>query len=283
MDPQEFDQKLADKIKEEKIAPKPRWHFLLKDYVVWASGALALLIGAAAISVMVYLLKYNGWEVREEMHKSVLEFFLLTLPYFWIIFLGIFVFILYYNLKHTKKGYRYPVWFIAISGVLASIILGGIFFLFGLGQRIDNVLGQNAPLYEIVINRQLAFWFNPEDGRLAGVIASDITDGYFYIIDPTGEVWQILAPQSAGDPRFSDFFQAGEPVNLIGELIGENKFRADIIRLLVPGRGFFDRPNIRDSRNHCFDDVCLPPLPPSIHRPPRNMMPADFSYPMRQR
>ncbi|MCX6794602.1 MAG: hypothetical protein NTY31_01190 [Candidatus Falkowbacteria bacterium] len=275
MNPEEFDQKLTEKIKEAKIAPKPRWHFLLKDYVVWVAGALALLIGAAAVSVMIYLLKNNGWELREETHKSVIEFFLLTLPYFWIIFLGIFVFILYYNLKHTKKGYRYPVWLIALAGVLSSIILGSIFFLFGLGQRIDNVLGQSAPLYEIVMNRQLSFWFNPEEGRLAGIIISEVDDGNFYLVDSAGDDWQVLGRNSGSDSRSPDFLKAGEPINLIGQILEDKKFRADIIRPLVPGRGFFTRPKIRQNRAHCFDDICLPPLPPSANMIPGNLIPEN--------
>jgi len=276
MDPKEFDQKLVEKIKEARITPKPRWHFLLKDYVVLATGALALLIGAAAVSVMIYLFKYNGWELQEQTHKSGLEFFLLTLPYFWLIFLGVFVFILYYNLKHTKKGYRYPVWFIAAAGVLASIILGSIFYLFGLGQKIDNVLGERAPLYETVINRQLTFWLNPEEGRLAGIIASEIVDGNFYIIDPAGNAWQISSRGSGNNPHFPDFLKAGEPINLIGRIIEDNNFQAEVIRPLVPGRGFFARPKIRENREHCFDNACRPPLPPAAEMLPENLIPGKM-------
>lgn len=263
MDPKEFDQKLVEKISRENIAPKPRWHFLLKDYVVWISGALSLLVGAATVSVMIYLIKYNGWEFRGETNKSFLEFFLLTLPYFWIIFLGIFVFILYYNLKHTKKGYRYPVWLVAVSGVLSSIILGSVFFLFGIGQKIDNVLGERAPLYEIVINRQLSFWFNPGEGRLAGMIASDIVGGNFYLVDPTGQTWLVSDQKIGAEVRQPEFIKAGEPVNLIGQVTGDNTFQAEIIRPLVPGRGFFSRPNMRENRGHCLNNSCFPPLPPA--------------------
>jgi len=261
MDPQEFDQKLVEKIKEEKMTPKPRWHFLLKNYVVWATGALSLLVGAAAVSVMIYLLKYNGWELREETNKSILEFFLVTLPYFWIIFLGIFIFILYYNLKHTKKGYRYPVGFIAVAGILSSIILGGIFYLFGLGQKIDNVLGEKAPLYETIINRQLSFWLNPDEGRLTGIIASEVVNGNFYLVDPSGNAWQIQMRDSVLSYRLPDFLKTGEPVNIIGQIADDNIFQAAIIKPLMPGRGFFDRPNIRESRKRCLDNGCLPPLP----------------------
>lgn len=252
----EFDKKLAEKIKEEKLAPKPRWHFLLKDYVVWASGTLSLLIGAATVSVMIYLLKYNGWELREETHKSFLEFLILTLPYFWIIFSGLFIFILYYNLKHTKKGYRYPVWAIVMSGFFASLILGSIFYLFGVGQRIDNVLGARAPMYEKVMNRQIPFWFNPEEGRLAGTVSSEVENESFYLVDPAGQVWQVTSRSSKDNLHMFDFFKIGEPVNIIGEIAGTYHFRADFIRPFVPGHGFF---KVR-GRSHCLEKEC--PLAP---------------------
>lgn len=257
-----FDQKLVEKIKEEKMAPKPRWHFLLKNQVVWLAGALSLLIGAAAVSVMIYLLKNNGWELQAQTNKSALEFLLLTLPYFWIVFLGIFVFVLYYNVKHTATGYRYPVWVIAAFGVLASILLGSIFHVFAIGQKIDNVLGVRAPLYEVVINRQLSFWFNPAEGRLAGVVAIGVADGNFYLIDPAGEAWQIISNNLSDGAHMSDFLRVGEPVNIIGAVVDDNKFRADFIRPLVPGRRFFDRPGIKEHRGRCLQDNCLRPLPP---------------------
>lgn len=256
MDINDFDQKLVAKIKENNIAPKPRWHFLLKNYVIWAVGLLALLIGAAAVSVMIYLFKYNGWEIREGIHKSLWEFFLLTLPYFWIIFLGLFVFILYYNFKHTKHGYRYPVWFMIMASILSSIILGSFFFLAGLGEKIDNVLGERAPLYNTVINRHLDFWFNPAEGRLIGIVTERDDDQGFTIIDPRGDSWQVTVQP---DIRSVDL-RVDQPVDLIGRILDSNQFEAEIIRPLLPGRGFLSRPKARG--NHCPPDGCRPPFRP---------------------
>ena len=43
-----FEQSLLDKIKTRHLAPKPRWRFLLSDYAVWGTGALALVIGGVS-------------------------------------------------------------------------------------------------------------------------------------------------------------------------------------------------------------------------------------------
>ncbi|MEI7620596.1 MAG: hypothetical protein WCJ57_03440 [Candidatus Falkowbacteria bacterium] len=261
MDTKEFDQKLVDKINEAKISPKPRWYFLLKNYAIWAAGFLALLAGSLAVSVMIYLIRYNGWETRIETHKSLWEFLLMTLPYFWIIFLGIFVFILYYNFKHTKGGYRYPVYLVAIFSVLVSIILGAAFYFLGLGQKIDNILGERAPLYEKVLNPQMAFWFNPEEGRLVGIIASEVVDNNFHIIDPSGSAWQILGREDKKDSHLNSLLKAGQPVNIVGYVVEENNFQAENIRPIVPGRGFFSRPEMKKHRERCLKGGCVSPSP----------------------
>ncbi|MFA6995016.1 MAG: hypothetical protein WC249_01240 [Patescibacteria group bacterium] len=240
MDIDGFEQKLVAKIRDEKITPYPRWHFLLKNYVVWVVGIVALFIGAAAVSVMIYFFKYSGWEIREEAHKSLVDFLLLTLPYFWIIFLGIFVFILYYNLHHTKRGYRYPIWLIVVASVVLSAILGGILFLAGWGQKIDDLLGEQVPFYDTVINRQLGFLFNPDEGRLVGLVSGQNNDQSFNIIDPLGNQWQVF---SKSGKRSLDVLELHQPIGLVGKMISENIFEARVIRPIHPGRRFLSRPH----------------------------------------
>lgn len=232
-----FAEHLLEKIKEENISPKPRWHFLLKNYVVWVFGALALIFGSAAISVIIYLLKYNNWEMGLRLDVGFLSFFLMTLPYLWLIFLGLFIFVLSYNIKHSPKGYRYPFSFIIIFAILISIILGELFFLAGLGRKIDDVLGQKAPLYARMFNPQLDFWFNPREGRLAGLAV--LSEDDLNIIDPTGKVWKVILPAQVSNDL--EPFN-GQPLHLIGEIISETTFEAKVIKIPQAGRAFMSRP-----------------------------------------
>jgi hypothetical protein len=273
-----FDQKLVAKIKEEKMAPRPRWHFLLKNYVIWATGLLSLLIGAAAVSVMIYLLKYNDWEIYDQTKHGFGEFILMTLPYFWLLFLALFVYILYYNFKHTKRGYRYPVWLIALLSVLASALLGLVFFLSGLGEQIDDVLGAQAPWYEKVLNQQIPFWFSPSEGRLTGIVIDRGVDNEFTIIDPAGALWQV--DLAANNLSAYKEVVVGVPVRIIGQSFlaqasstaaNTNHFSAKVVHAAHPGHGFFERPGMRRHLPvpvHCAGDQCLVVPGPPILGPP---------------
>lgn len=238
-----FENKLLAKIKEEKISPKPRWQFLLKNYVVWSVGLISLIIGAIAVSVMIYLFKFNDWEIYEQTRKTFLEFFILTLPYYWFVFLGFFIFIVYYNFKHTKKGYRYSSLLLVAASILLSIILGAIFYAAGIGEKLDNILGSRAPFYDQIINRHVNFWSQPAEGRLSGLVLGVVEGGNFILIDRGQEEWLVSTENSKLYP--GAIIIIGQPIRLLGEEIDNHTFRADKILPVNAGRDFFRRFNGR--------------------------------------
>ena len=152
-----FSKNILNIIKKKDIKLKPRWQFLLKDYVIWSVGAIALIIGGLAFSVIIYLLRYDDWSIYGQITGSIWEFILLTLPYFWLLILAVFILVTYYNIKHTKKGYRYSLPMIVIISIVASMVLGVLFSHAGIGRAIDDVLGEKAPLYTKIFNRQIIF------------------------------------------------------------------------------------------------------------------------------
>ncbi|HBA36510.1 TPA: hypothetical protein DCZ15_01395 [Candidatus Falkowbacteria bacterium] len=255
-----FDQKLIQKIEQGKIAPRPRWHFLLKNYLMWSAGVVALAVGAAAVAVMIFLSRHGNRELRLATHKTFGEFFLLTLPYFWIIFLGLFLFIVYYNLKHTRQGYRYPFLLVAAGSILVSLFLGLLLHRVGLGRMIDDVLGRRAPFYTQVFNRHLDFWFAPDEGRLTGVVIDAGDDDGFYLLDPAGDDWRVLSGAAEINDRFFEL-AVGLPVSAVGRVSGKNEFSADIVRPAGPsGQGFFAHPKVRGGgRFDCRLNDCRPP------------------------
>jgi hypothetical protein len=235
-----FDQALLEKIKTKHLLPTPKWHFLLKNYVVWGIGFLALIIGGLAFSVIIYMFSYNDWNIYDKLSNSFTEFVVLTLPYFWIVFLIFFIAVVNYNIKYTKQGYRYHASVIVAVSVILSMGLGVLFFGLGLGQEIDDILGERMPFYEQIINRRIVDWNRPEAGRLTGiVVASSSTNKVFTLFGFDKHEWEI----NYANAKFAPFaeIKIGLPVMLIGKQTKSYFFEAEQILPVGPGRRFLER------------------------------------------
>jgi len=231
-----FDSSILDTIKEKNLKPKSKWTFLLKDYVVWALGVVSLLLGSIAMSVIIYLVKNNDWDIYTELSGSLAEFVLLTMPYFWIVFLIIFLLVINYNIKHTKKGYKLSLPIIFSASISISIFLGALLFNAGLGRAIDDVLGENVSFYDTIINPRVRIWNNPESGRLMGMIVEKVSDSEFYLVDLKDGRW-LINIDNVKTPLDAEL-DCGCPVKLTGAIEGANYFVVEQIFIHNgPGRG----------------------------------------------
>lgn len=229
MEEKNITQEILDKIKDTK--PKPRWQFLLKDYFIWFSACLALMISSLALAVVLYMLIYNDWDVYARISGSLLEFVFLTFPYFWLLFLGIFILITYYNFRQTKKGYKYKLSKIFLVALGFNILLGIFLYNMGVGQAIDNAIARRVPFYERFINPRFHIWSQTEEGFLGGIVR-DINDECIIIEDIRGNLWSIKHFNTT-TPSFVRL-QIGQPVRIIGEKIDSENFEMHII---LPMRG----------------------------------------------
>ncbi len=236
-----FEQSLLKKIKNRKIAPKPKWIFVLKNCVVWSFSFIFFIISSVAFSVIIYFLRYNDWGIYDQISSGLLEFILLTLPYFWLFFLAASIFIIYYNIKHTKKGYRYSLLIIITAAVAVSAIFGVLFFYAGFGSALDDVFGEKAPFYDRIFNRQIYFWSQPENGRMTGIVISAQNQDSFILFDLNKNEWIIDAKNALIMPRVN--INISEPIRIIGKKLSEKEFRAERILPVMSGRGFFNRRN----------------------------------------
>jgi hypothetical protein len=175
------------------------------------------------------------------------------MPYLWILFLGIFVFIVYYNLKHTKTGYRYQIWFVIMIAILASMFLGSLFSLAGWGEKLDEVLEAKAPYYGEMMNPHLDFWSNPEEGRLVGIVSEMLDDGSLSLIDKDRKEWNVeIVTEEIKMP-----IATGLPIRILGEKKSASQFKAKKILPMMPGRGFFKHMGPRPGINNNM----IPPPP----------------------
>lgn len=243
------EQELFRKIKEEGINPRPKWVFDARNYLIWASIVVFILLEGMAVSVIVYILRYSEWGVYRQATDSWGEFFLLFLPVFWLVVTAAAIFIVFYNLRHTKKGYRYPAYVFITTTIFLGAVLGGAFFYAGLGGFIDNVLGKQAPYYDKIINPRVSFWCQPQEGRLIGVVSSSVDDRSFVLYGCDGVDWSVRIQegvkirghgQHMGGAGHFYLPDSGDPIRAIGDRVSENGFVAHEIMPVRSGRMFLE-------------------------------------------
>jgi len=227
----ELEKKILEKIKEEKIVPKPRWQFLLKNYSIWTAFVASVIIGGMAFCVSLSIIANNDWDLYRYLKISPVTHILLSLPYLWLVLLFLFLGLAIYNYKHTKCGYRHGVFIVFGLSIAGSLLLGYIFHSYGMGRKIDRIFSRNIPIYQETFcccNRK-DIWSQPDKGLLGGRIMNVRLDDGFELEDFQGMVWQV---EKDGQVLIREPFlvRVGEGVKLIGEERAQQHFWAREIR-----------------------------------------------------
>lgn len=229
-------------IKQKKISPKSKWQCLLYGRMAWALSLVFIVIGALAFSVVIYMVKNNDWDMYSHLGDSLVEFIIVTLPYFWIVLLILLICLAFFSSKFTEKGYRYRLVTLLSVGLLLNIGLGIIFYSIGFGRVIDSYLEDKVPVYNYMLINKAKMWTQPEKGLLAGLIISADKD-QLIIKDYKGNLWNIeLAENIIIKGRIE--IVVGLKINIVGEKQDNNNFLAKEIRPLL-GRGLRDGRGMR--------------------------------------
>jgi len=233
-------EQVIKKIEKENIFPKPKWSFFLKNCFVWGLGFLSVIFGAISFSLIIYLFKDGSGLSNNNFGASFWEVFLAIVPVFWLIFLGLFTFLAFLNIKNTKGAYKHSSVLIFVFSVIISMAMGTTLYMFGASQKFDNLLGKNAHpfLYKKFMNPQVDFWSEADKGRLAGIISEINSNESFFIVDVDSNKWLVNYTNSSFSRRLE--LRPGFLVKCFGKKISDNQFEAIEIMPMTPGREFFN-------------------------------------------
>jgi hypothetical protein len=216
---------IIDQIKDKNIKPKAKWKFLLKDSVLIFSFISSVIIGGLAMSVIIFMLVSNDWELYKHLNHNSLKFLFKTLPYIWIAIFLAFMFVSYYNLKHTKQGYKYKLSIFILSNILISLLLGFAFFGMGIAKKIEKQALQKIPKYkELTYDEKVKLWDNNDEGILAGEILSIENNKEIIIKDIKENKWTVKLPKELKK------LGPGDRIGLFGEKTDNNNFTAKKVR-----------------------------------------------------
>lgn len=245
------------KIKEEKISPKPKWQFLLKDYIVWGVFGFSIIIGSLAFAVILYIFIEDQWNLYQYLNGRMIGYVFASLPYVWIMVLLIFILIGIYNFRHTKAGYKYKGYLIIVLSILGSLGLGTIFYFTGLGQALDFMFSDHVPMYDKMLEQRARYLMNPEEGTLIGRLQEEKDETTLFLTDVDGNNWKVSLPEDMPPPPPLGKIPSGTPIVAIGDQTGDLTFAAKAI-FPMPGpfhkmkhpRQKGDRPHFLGERNN---------------------------------
>lgn len=226
---------ILDKIKEENIKQRPKWHFTGYKLLTLICYAVCILIGAASFSVILFAIQQTDFNVLAHLRHSNIELILGLLPFFWIVTLLVFLLLSILVFKKSERGYKYHWLKLFGFNTLTSIVLGTLVYLAGGGHQLERAFAERVSSYESVQQMKLKAWMQPENGFLAGTIIS-VEETSLQLEDFNGKIWSI---------SYQDAFIAGRAnmspsgkIKIVGKQLTNGAFEADEIRPWIGRREF---------------------------------------------
>ncbi len=215
---------LLERIESDNVCPRSSWFYFSKECLMWSLWILSVLFGALAFAVTLFVVLRHQYALYEATHDNFLTFFIGALPYLWILIFALMAYVAVNNFRHTKKGYKYPLWMVLASSVVLSFAGGAALQLFGVGYSIDQALGKYMAVYISQEKQEYHLWQAPEDGRLVGrqvmLTVSPTTTVVFE--DRAGQRWRMEVAEL--HPEDIRILSSEKTVRVLGKVSNETSY-----------------------------------------------------------
>jgi hypothetical protein len=216
-----------DKIMSGQVKQVPRWHFVMRNIVLWTLGIMCVLFGAITVSLVIFTFANSALAMRGVAYQTFWQHIIVFVPLLWIFGTALFIGLFKLSIQHTKRGYKYSLTSILFVSFLLSIITGVGFYFLGVSHIIDDILGTHFRVYHSVEKRQAKVFENPDKGVVIGRVI-EVGENEFTLITPSGMEWKILHTQI---PDFKkEFIVEGSRFIVVGKKMNEEIFVACDIR-----------------------------------------------------
>lgn len=217
--------RLLNRIELEAITPTPRWQFFVGEGVLWLIWLGTVIFGSAALSVTAYVALSATYALYEATHENFITFLIQSMPYLWLILFSLMAYLTVFEVKKTKRGYRYGTLIILGSSIICTIVGSLLFHAMGLGYSVDRILGQQISMYMSMEKMERKMWQMPKAGRLLGEIHTPESGGGNTVLnfkDNTGALWRISDSELPEKER--TLLESGVMVRLLGTTTSEFSF-----------------------------------------------------------
>lgn len=229
--------KVLDRIERERVTPRAKEYFTVRNLLVWLLALVALGLGALMVAGIIYRTSNVPNVLPPGADKLALGEWLPFLPVVWLVALGLFGYLAYREIRHTRGGYRYELSTVLLGLLLASGVLGLLLYAMGSGYVMDRATARVVPFHRDLETIQRETWLRPQSGRLVGQVAEVTAEGFTLTV-PTGEEWTVRMSEANAKEAFD--IEPGARVGVRGTVTdaGVNVFSACEIRILeIRGRG----------------------------------------------
>lgn len=250
--------RLFERIDAEAITPTSKLSFMATEVAIWLVWVLTVIFGAMALAISGYVTMSAQYAIYEATHENFLTFMVAIMPYIWVGLFALMTYISVYEIKKTKRGYRYSTVMVLGSNVIFTIFGAMLLHCLGLGYTLDKKLGEQIGMYMSLEKRQEMMWQMPAAGRLIGVLepvqtTAETAVPVLNFKDKAGVLWRLSVEELSEHELV--LLNRALPVRLLGTTTSEFSFHACGVFPWEEGRAM-PRREMRERREE-FDAIML--------------------------
>jgi hypothetical protein len=231
-------QKALEKIIKGEVKPRPRWLFSVKNILLWIFGIMSMIVGALFVSVIIFTMMNSDMDLHREIYGYAISYITLCTVLVWFVLFGVFVMLCDVSVRHTKRGYVYPLRVVVFVHIGASILFGMVLYVTGIGYYVDDALGSHMRYYYGVEKRRAASFHVPDKGFVMGRIVQR-NDQALEIVSPQGDQWIVTIANIS--PQKQEYLRDNEYAVFLGTVNDRNIFIACDVKMRNLSGVRFDR------------------------------------------
>lgn len=178
--------KIVENIKVQHLLPRPRWHFLLKNLMLWSCALLSTVLGGIVLALIVFFFIDHDAVARLQLNETIFEDLLEVIPLFWLGSLAVLIVLSRYAVRYTTFGYRYSATRVVAFALSGSALIAFMLHITEVGERIQDFLVERAPVVMMGVNSM-----GPEQGFLEGTIQRLLGSDECELVDIEGRLWMV--------------------------------------------------------------------------------------------
>lgn len=182
--------KILNKIENEKLEPTPLSNFLFKKYTIYFTLLLSVVFSSFSFAALSFILANLDWKFYKDLEENLSTFALHHFPFFWIFLSVVFVALSIYIWKNSPKGYKYSGRTVFAVLALFVIVFGSLLNIVRLGKFVDNQFAnsQYRPSFE---EKRERVWNRPDKQRILGVIKDVDNENGIFVLEDRKFLWEI--------------------------------------------------------------------------------------------